>query len=481
LKARRTIRMANGAGPGRERRKSGFVNGLRPWMVCWTVLVCPFFVQGIGFARAGEDLRRSAVVRSVEEVSPAVVNIGTLIKERIRPGFPFSGDDFFRDFFPEFFGRETTRTSLGSGVIIDGKQGFIITNHHVVARAAEIKVVTADQQEYQARILGSDPRSDLAVLKIEVDRPLPEIHMGDSNDLMIGETVIAIGNPFGLSHTVTTGVVSAIDRTVRSGDMVYNHFIQTDASINPGNSGGPLLNINGDLIGVNTAIYQKAQGIGFAIPINKAKRIVKELIRAGEVRFPWLGVEIQDLTADLRGHFGLPAERQGVLVGDVMKESPAESAKILRGDILLDLGGEKIASVSDYREALAEYMPGDRVRLSLFRKGKEIALEARLDAFPLDLAIRLMEERTGIEVEDAGSDMSRRYGMTSAVVISGVRSGSEAERTGLRPGDLILKVNDVETPDTEALKKAISRYHQLPSLTLFVRRGAYIYSLTFPF
>ena len=147
----------------------------------------------------------------------------------------------------------------------------------------------------------------------------------------------------------------------------------------------------------------------------------------------------------------------------------------------MDLGGEKTASVSDYREALADYMPGDRVRLSLFRKGKEIALEARLGAFPLDLAIRLMEQRTGIEVEDAGSDMSRRYGMKSAVVISRVRSGSEAERTGLRPGDLVLKVNDVETPDTEALKKAISRYHQLPSLTLFVRRGAYIYSLTFPF
>ena len=438
-------------------------------------------VQTAPVARAEDDLRRSAVVRAVEDASPAVVNIGTLIRERIRPGFPFSGDDFFRDFFPDFFGRERTRTSLGSGVIIDGTRGFIITNHHVVARAAEIKVITADQNEYQAKIMGSDPRSDLAVLKIELDRKLPEIHMGESGDLMIGETVIAIGNPFGLSHTVTTGVVSALDRTVRSGEAVYNHFIQTDASINPGNSGGPLLNIHGDLIGINTAIYQKAQGIGFAIPVNKAKRIVKELIRVGEVRFPWLGLEIQDLTADLREHFDLPEKREGVLIGDVMEESPARRAGVRRGDILLRLGQEEIASISDYREALAEYTPGERVRLHLFRKGKARTLETRLAAFPLDMALRLMAQRTGIEVEDAGRDVTRRYGLESAVVISEVRKGSEAAQTGLHPGDLILKVNEVETPDTEALKKAVSRYHQLPSLTLFVRRGGYIYSLTFSF
>jgi len=445
------------------------------------LLLVAFWGTVLETVRADDDLRRSAVVRAVEEVSPAVVNIGTLIKERIRPGFPFSGDEFFRDFFPELFGRERTRTSLGSGVIIDGNRGFIVTNHHVVARAAEIKVITAAQEEYRAKILGSDPRSDLAVLKIDIDRSLPEIQMGDSDDLMIGETVIAIGNPFGLSHTVTTGVVSALDRSVRSGDAVYNHFIQTDASINPGNSGGPLLNINGDLIGINTAIYQKAQGIGFAIPVNKAKRIVKELIRVGEVRFPWIGLEIQDLTEALRGHFGLPGEKDGVLIGDVSENSPAERAGVRRGDILLRLGREDIASISDYREALADYTPGERVHLTVFRKGDKRELKTRLAAFPLDLALRLLAQRTGVEVEDAGRRIRRRYGVESAVVIRGIRSGSEAARTGLEPGDLILKVNEVETPDIESLKKAVSRYHQLPSLTLFVRRGAYIYSLTFPF
>ena len=439
------------------------------------VLLAPLSIQAESYPR------RTPVVRAVENVGPAVVNIGTIIRERVRPGFPFSGDDFFRDFFPDFFSREYTRTSLGSGVIINGTEGHIITNHHVVARAAEIKVTTADQQEYEARILGTDPRSDLAVLKIDPEKPLPEIPMGDSGDLMIGETVIAIGNPFGLSHTVTTGVVSALDRTVRSGDEVYRHFIQTDASINPGNSGGPLLNINGSLIGINTAIYQKAQGIGFAIPVNKARRIVQELIRAGEVRCPWLGVEIQEMTDDLARKFAFPSDREGVLVSGVMQGSPAIEAGLRRGDILVRLGRDTVASLSDYRGALAEYAPGNLVPLEVFRDGELRKMKAELVPFPQDLALQLVEKRLGIVVEEAGAGLRQRYGVRQAVVIREVQPKSEADRTGLEPGDLLLKVNELETPDLEALKKAISRYHQLPSLTLFVRRGAYIYSLTLPF
>ncbi|MCF8061555.1 MAG: trypsin-like peptidase domain-containing protein [Deltaproteobacteria bacterium] len=446
------------------------------------ILLCPALVLRPGFGSAAEtDLRRSAVVRAVERVSPAVVNVATVVRERVHPGFPFSGDDFFRDFFPDFFNREYTRNSLGSGVIIDGRQGHVITNHHVVSRASEIKVMTADRQEFQARILGTDPRSDLAVLEIDVDEPLPEIGMGDSDDLMIGETVIAIGNPFGLSHTVTTGVVSAVDRTVRSGEMVYNHFIQTDASINPGNSGGPLLNINGDLIGINTAIYQKAQGIGFAIPVNKAGRIVRELIRAGEVRFPWVGLEIQELSEDLRIHFEVPREQGGVLIRDVYEAGPASGGGIRRGDILLRIGRERVDSLSDYRSALAEYTPGNRVDLELFRDGETRQVMVVLAPFPPDLALDLVEQRMGIEVEETGRSLARQYGLESAVVIKGVRRGSEAARSGLQPGDLILKVNQAETPDVGAFEKAISRYHQLPSLTLFVRRGSTIYSLTLPF
>jgi S1-C subfamily serine protease len=351
----------------------------------------------------------------------------------------------------------------------------------VVSRATEIKVMTADRQEFQARILGTDPRSDLAVLEVEVDEPLPEIPMGDSDDLMIGETVIAIGNPFGLSHTVTTGVVSAVDRTVRSGEMVYNHFIQTDASINPGNSGGPLLNINGDLIGINTAIYQKAQGIGFAIPVNKAERIVRELIRAGEVRFPWIGLEIQELTEDLRAHFEVPADLGGVLVRDVHEASPASRSGVRRGDILLRIGREPVASAADYRSALAEYTPGSRVDLVWLRDGETRREQVLLSVFPSDLALELVEQRMGIEVGEATGRLPREYGLASAVVIEAVREGSEAAGSGIRPGDLILKVNRMDTPDLETFRKAVGRYHQLPSLTLFVRRGAVIYSLTLPF
>jgi serine protease Do len=263
--------------------------------------------------------------------------------------------------------------------------------------------------------------------------------------------------------------------------MVYRHFIQTDASINPGNSGGPLLNINGSLIGINTAIYQKAQGIGFAIPVNKAKRIVQELIRAGEVRCPWLGVEIQELTEDLAKKFAFSPDRQGVLVSGVMQGSPAMEAGIQRGDILVQVGRDTVASLSDYRGALSEYAPGNRVDLEVFRAGDLRKLKAELVPFPLDLALRLVEQRMGIIVEDASRGLLRKYSVRKAVAIREVLPSSEAARTGLEPGDLILKVNEMETPDMEVFKKAISRYHQLPSLTLFVRRGAYIYSLTLPF
>jgi len=430
---------------------------------------------------ADASQRRSPVVIAVEKVGPAVVNISTIVQERVRPFFPFAGDDFFRDFFPDLFSREYTRSSLGSGVIIDGEKGYIITNHHVVARASEIKVITSGQDEYQAKILGSDPRSDLAVLQVEAGRKIPEIKMGDSDDLMIGETVIAIGNPFGLSHTVTTGVISALERSVRAEERVYRHFIQTDASINPGNSGGPLLNIDGELIGINTAIYQKAQGIGFAIPINKAKRIVNELIRAGEVRPLWLGLEIQDLSPELRANFAFPKDKEGVLVSDVVEEGPAAKAGLKRGDIILNVEGNSVASISDYRDVLAEYTPGDRLRLEVFRKGRTLPVEVEPSPFPLELALDLVYRRMGIEVGEADRRTRERYGIQGGVMITEVRRDSEAGRIGLEPGDLILQVNKITVASVDEFKKAISQYHHLPSLRLVVQRGRYAYSLTLPF
>jgi Do/DeqQ family serine protease len=430
---------------------------------------------------AEASLRRSAVVIAVEKVGPAVVNISTVVQERVGPIFPFSRDDFFRDFFPDFFSREYTRTSLGSGVIIDGGKGYLITNHHVVARASEIKVITSDQEVYKGQVLGSDPRSDLAVLQIEVKRTLPEIKMGNSDDLMIGETVIAIGNPFGLSHTVTTGVVSALDRSVRTEERIYRRFIQTDASINPGNSGGPLLNIEGDLIGINTAIYQKAQGIGFAIPINKAKRIVRELIREGRVRFPWLGIEIQELTQELKGHFALAQKAVGVLVNDVIDGSPAAKAGMERGDVILSLEDVPISSVLDYRDALGEYTANDPLRLKIFRKGRELTVSAIPSPFPLDYARELLYRRVGIEIDQVDKGTRKKYDLKEGVFVKNVRPNSKAAEYGLRAGDLLLKINNTPIEDMESFNRAISQYHHLPSITLIVQRGPIGYSLTLPF
>jgi len=440
------------------------------------------FVFSIFFiAKVDGSMRRNAVVVAVEKVSPAVINISTIVRERVNPLFPFSRDNFFRDFFPDLFSREYTRNSLGSGVIIDGSTGYIVTNHHVVAKATQIKVMTSDGKEFKAMILGSDPRSDLAVLKIEAKHKLPEIEMGNSDNLMIGETVIAIGNPFGLSHTVTTGVISALNRAVRTDERVYRNFIQTDASINPGNSGGPLLNINGELIGINTAIYQKAQGIGFAIPINKAKRIVKELLNAGEVRLPWIGLELQELTEELRNYFGVPKETTGALVNDVVHGSPAAKAGLKRGDIILSLEEIPISSPQDYRESLEEFVPTDRLRITVFRKGKELSISVQPAPFPLDYALELVYQRLGIQVGDLDKETRQRYGLKGAVSIEKVRKDSEAGRIGLEPGDLILQVNDMPVKDLEEFKKAISRYRHLQALTLLVRRGPYGYSLTLPF
>jgi len=432
-------------------------------------------------AKADGSVRRNGVVVAVEKVSPAVINISTIVRERVNPLFPFSRDNFFRDFFPDLFSREYTRTSLGSGVIIDGSRGYIVTNHHVVARATQIKAITSDGKEFQAKILGSDPRSDLAVLKIEAEQKLPEVEMGNSDDLMIGETVIAIGNPFGLSHTVTTGVISALNRSVRTEDRVYRNFIQTDASINPGNSGGPLLNIDGELIGINTAIYQKAQGIGFAIPIKKAKRIVKELLNAGEVRLPWLGLELQELSAELRNYFGAPKETKGALVNDVVHGSPAAKAGLKRGDIILSLEEIPISSPQDYRESLEEFISTDRLRLTIFRKGKTMKVSVQPAVFPSEYALDLVYHRLGIQVGDLDKDTQKRYGLKGAVSIEKVRKDSEAGKIGLKPGDLILQVNDMPVKDLEEFKKAISRYRHLQALTLLVRRGPYGYSLTLPF
>ena len=340
-----------------------------------------------------DHLRENAIVLAVRKASPAVVNISSEFEIR-RHRSPFSGlgiDPFFESFFKDFFDpgyeRSQKRTSLGSGVIIDGNRGFILTNDHVIHKTGSITVILNDEREFKAKIIGADPDSDLAVLKIDSRDPLPAIEMGDSDDLMIGETVIAIGNPFGFSNTVTTGVISAIHRSIRTEDRVFHDFIQTDASINPGNSGGPLQNINGELIGINTAIYAKAQGIGFAIPINKAKRVVADLIQFGEVIPVWIGVFLQDIDDQLARYMTLP-DIKGVLVREVEKNSPASKSGIRPGDIILYIGNSKTPSVEDYLLSVKNYAKGDFVPFKIYREGKTISISVEASVFSSGKGLR---------------------------------------------------------------------------------------------
>jgi S1-C subfamily serine protease len=296
---------------------------------------------------------------------------------------------------------------------------------------------------------------------------------------MIGETVIAIGNPFGFSHTVTTGVISAVNRSIRSEDKVYLDFIQIDASINPGNSGGPLLNINGDLIGINTAIYAKAQGIGFAIPINKAKRIISDLIQFGEVIQAWIGVTVQKLDARLAGYLKVPGKK-GVMIKAVEPQSPANKAGLLEGDIILAIGKKKIASVRDYGSIKKTYAAGDSLKARIWRDGEIKTVRVKTRMFPMELAEDLAFRLMGIRVEDL-TKRNRRHYRTAAregVVISEIDSRSGLAEIGARPGDVIRQIDDTAIENKEDFKKTVVKYRQKRSLVILLQRGDQGYYIT---
>jgi Do/DeqQ family serine protease len=434
-----------------------------------------------------ENTRENAVVRAVRRVSPAVVNISSQPEVRRRMD-PFSGrgfsrdsfwDSFFRDFFEPGLERRQKRTHLGSGVIIDGKRGLILTNAHVVSRTGTITVVLKDEREFEAQIVGTDPESDLAVLRIQSDKKLPNIKMGDSEDIMVGETVIAIGNPFGFSNTVTTGVISATNRSVRTEERTYHEFIQIDASINPGNSGGPLLNINGDLIGINTAIYASAQGIGFAIPINKAKKIISDLILYGEVVQAWIGVTVQDLDDRIAQYFNLK-EKKGVLVTHVEKTGPAAKAGILEGDIILSIGNRKILSSTDYQRVMKGYATDDRLTLNIQRKKSTRSISVKASTFPRHLAMALSLRLMGVRVKTLTKTDRLRYDIpaTTGVLVSEVRPDSYLARIGVRPGDVIHQIDEINIKTTNDFEKAIIKYRNKPSIVILLQRFEQLYYIT---
>jgi serine protease Do len=435
-----------------------------------------------GESRSAPNPRETPVVRAVRKASPAVVNIS--IETVTRTGGPFGGvspffDEFFKDFFGDRPGFERRERSLGSGVII-GSDGLILTNEHVIGNATKIVVTRVSGEEYQASLVGADNRTDLAVLRVEVKEPLPHLEMGNSSDLMIGETVIAIGNPFGLSHTVTTGVVSAVNRTIRgSNDQVYTDFIQTDASINPGNSGGPLLNILGDLIGINTAIYQRAEGIGFAIPIDKAKRIVGSLITYGKVHRAWLGVFVQDLNPELARHFGVES-KGGVLVGRVFEKSPAAEAGIERGDVLLALDGLPIKDRDGFFERLAGYTSGSTLRIRVARRSQEKDVTVAAREIPDEYVASLSDSWLGLRVAENSKAAARQYELATSrgLVITEVRGASAAAKAGIQAGDVVRQVNGDAVDSAEEYKEAVLAASERETVVLVIQRGQVGYYVT---
>ena len=417
-----------------------------------------------------------------EKAGPAVVNIQ--VEKAVQPVMQHFNnnhggmDKHFRDFFGPHFGRPGPRqhkqSGLGTGFIID-PEGFIVTNNHVVENADKIKVVLQDEREYEATIVGRDPQTDLALIKVETNRDLPAVPLGKSSELEVGEWVVAIGNPFGLEHTVTAGIVSAKGRVIGAGP--YDDYIQTDASINPGNSGGPLLNMQGEVVGINTAIVASGQGIGFAIPIDMANEIVAELKDEGEVTRGWLGVTIQDLKGDLASYYDVE-EGRGVLVTQVVPDDPADKAGMRPNDIILEIDGTEISSSRELTAKAAGLTVDERVDVTVLRDGKQKRLSLKVGQRPMSLAQggksgTEKETEYGIRVSDLTPEMARQLSIekTRGAVVTAVKPGSKAAKAGLQEGDVIVEVNRHEVDSAKDFKKRVLKHNKSGDLKLLVKQA----------
>jgi len=431
----------------------------------------------------------------VEMVSNSVVNISTSKKKRVRPYNPFQGfggrsrrgdpfDDFFDRFFEGMPERHFQQQSLGSGFIFK-PDGHILTNNHVVANSDEIIVRLSDEHEYKAKIIGRDEETDLAVIKIEDGdkKDFPYVPLGNSGMLNIGDWVMAIGNPFGLSHTVTAGIVSAKGRVIGAGP--YDNFIQTDASINPGNSGGPLFNMKGEVVGINTAIYASGQGLGFAIPVNMAKKLVPQLIAHGKVMDRgWLGVMIQGITPELAKSFGLPEDQKGALIGDVVPGSPADKAGLKRGDVIIKFNDQEVKKSTELPRIVATTAPGIVSKVVVIREGKEETFDVTLGK--RDKTKQVAEKDTGSTDVDkvglvvAGITASDAHELAippdKGVLVKRVEPGSAAEEAGIRTNDVIYEVNGAKVNSVAEYNAATKKLEKGKIARLLIRRqGGTIY------
>jgi serine protease Do len=419
-----------------------------------------------------------------ELVGPAVVNIRTVKTTKTGSVFrnfnkgPFGEEDPMDDFFNKFFNqgpqRQFKQRSLGSGFIIE-KDGYIVTNNHVVEGADKIKVILKDQKEFDAEIVGRDEKTDLALIKINSGNSLPVVKIGDSDALKVGQWVLAIGSPFGLEQTITAGIVSAKGRVIGSGP--YDDFIQTDASINPGNSGGPLVNMNGEVVGINTIIIAGGQGIGFAIPINLGKGIVDQLKKHGDVTRGWLGVTIQDVPSDLAEYLGIK-DGKGVLVSDVIPGDPADKAGIKPKDIITEINGEKIESSRSLLKIVAGIGVGDIAKIKVLRDGREkifnVEIAKRMDdniASAKD-SIKGGSDEIGIRVSNITQEMARRFNITETegVIVVDINPDGKAADAGIVQGDIIKEINRHTVKSLKDYTEALGKIKKGESVNIFIWR-----------
>lgn len=439
------------------------------------------------------DRSSKAFVNVVKQAKPAVVHIK--VEKTTQggggPGGQLPEELFNHPFFEQFFGpqfrqqmprRDFKQRGQGSGFIIS-KDGFILTNNHVVEEADTIKVILSDNREFEAKVVGTDPQTDVALLKIEDPKNLPVLPLGDSSKLEEGEWVIAIGNPFGLSQSITVGVVSATGRS-SVGISEYEDFIQTDAAINPGNSGGPLINGHGEVVGINTALFSRTggyMGIGFAIPINMAKSIEDQLQQKGKVVRGWLGVVIQNVDKDLAESFGLK-EAKGVLVSEVQENSPASAAGIKQGDIIMKLNDVQLTDVSDLRNRVAMLEPGSTAMVHVIREGREKKVQVTVAEQPSGFSStekpmnhKNPMEKYGLTLQELTPELAEKfdYQQGSGLIIADVKPGSPADAASLKPGYLVEEVDKVKIRNLNDLKKAMEQAQKSGKILLRVRFGDY--------
>ena len=418
-----------------------------------------------------------------EKAKPGVVNIRTVKTTNgggpvFRHFFgrnPHGGQDPFQDFFGLGPQREFKQRSLGSGFLLDN-EGYIVTNNHVVEDADQIKVRLSNEAEYDATIIGRDPKTDLALIKIDAPaNDLKPLELGDSDTIPVGSWVVAIGSPFGLEQTVTAGIVSAKGRIIGSGP--YDDFIQTDASINPGNSGGPLLNLKGEVVGINTAIVASGQGIGFAIPINMADGIINQLKDSGEVSRGWLGVGIQDLTPELAEYYAIK-EKEGVLVTQTYEGDPADKAGIKEGDVIVAVDGKRIASSRELSRTVAEAGVGNKMSLTVLRDGREKEIDVKLakrpDTEPTVARGEARSDDLGLKVREIDPEIAERLGLdenTKGVVVTGVNPDSKAAEADIRQGDVVIEINRKPVTSLEDYKDQLRKIDTGETVQMLLRRG----------